>query len=145
MTWNSVAILDALTAEVKALPQIENAAVYQGLPLSRDYTESVTVMGGSLQPEILATGRLYKREDHFFITYAYRLGSAPDAERKMLAFVDAVQHALLDDLTLGGLVGGLRIDTGPADSAEYQTAANDEYRMYPLLIIVTETATYPNP
>jgi len=56
--------------------------------------------------------------------------------------VDQFLTALYADLTLGGVCNGLEIDTGLADTPDYQMRAGKEYREYPIILTAPQDATY---
>ena len=113
-----------------------------GVPESTGPRVSAYVTMGSQPNERKAT-QLVRRNARYFVLFAYRVGNDQDAaERKLMALVDQFLNALYADLTLGGTCLSLEIDTGLADTPDYQLRAGKEYREYPVILTAAQDTTY---
>lgn len=111
---------------------------------SRRLAAGVTLGGG--RPHRRATGGAWQREQDFFVQFSYRVsGQEAAAEDAICDAVDLFTDDVLADPTLGGLVVNTVVDNSLASNPEYQTWTNQERRLYPVLVTVTQTTQIPLP
>lgn len=140
MALNTQAVADALVAVLSGLSGI--GAVQIGVPESTSPRVSAYVTMGSQPNERKATG-LVRRNARYFVLFAYRVDKAETkAETTLMGLVDAFLAALYADLTLGGACKSIEIDTGLADTPDYQLRADKEYREYPVIVTAAQDANY---
>lgn len=144
MTFNTQSVADELVAILTGLSGM--GAVQIGAPESVGPRVSAYVTMGSQSTPRKTTGTV-ARDARYFVCLTYRLdGAEATAETTLMGLVDAFLTALHADLTLGGICQGLEIDTGLADTPEYQARSGKEYREYPLIITARQYDTFvPNP
>lgn len=110
----------------------------------RRLAAGVTLGGG--RPTRMATGGVWRREQDFFVQFSYRTsGDEAAAEDAICDAVDLFTDDVLADPTLGGLVVNTVVDNSLASNPEYQTWTNQERRLYPVLVTVTQTTQIPLP
>ncbi len=140
MALNTAAVATAIIAKLTALTGMGETGI--GVPESTGTRVSAYVTMGSQPNERKAT-QLVRRNARYFVLFAYRVGSdQATAETTLMGLVDQFLTALYADLTLGGVCKGLEIDTGLADTPDYQMRAGKEYREYPIILTAPQDATY---
>lgn len=140
MALNTLAVATALQAKLVALSGV--GAVQIGVPESTDKRVSAYITIGS-QPNVRKATGLVRREARYFVNFCYRVDKAETtAETTLMGLVDAFLTALYADLKLGGACNSLEIDTGLADTPDYQMRAGKEYREYPIIVTAAQDAPY---
>lgn len=116
--------------------------VYIGAPESfSNQVSAYVAMTG--QRVIRKNTGLLQREARYLIVLGYRVKDHEDtAETTIAALVDALVSKLYLDLTLGGWSLSLDIDLTQADTPQYELAAGQEYRRFPLVVTVTQQQDY---
>lgn len=133
-------VLAAIVAIVATCVNVAQAGMAE-LP-NRRLAAGVTLGGG--RPTRRATGGAWMREQRFMVNFSYRVGGAESAAEDGLAdAVDLFTDAVLADPTLGGLVMNTDVDNSLADNPDYSIWTNQERRIYPVLVTVTQTAQIP--
>lgn len=116
--------------------------VYIGAPesFSNQVSAYVAVAG---QRIIRKNSGCLQREARYLIVLGYRVkGAEATAETTIGTLIDALISALYLDLTLGGWSLSLDIDATQADTPQYELAAGQEYRRWPLVVTVTQQQDY---
>jgi hypothetical protein len=116
-------------------------SVTKGIPEARATRTSASVTGGSMQPYHKAGATLLQRDFRFLVVFFYRVqGAQPDAEDAMLSAVDAFTVAFFraEPGELFGTLRNMELDTSPADNPDYQIAAGQEVRVYPIVVTGTQ-------
>lgn len=140
MALNTTAIANAIVVKLQALSGM--GAVQVGVPESTGPRVSAYVTMAS-QPSVRKATGLVRREARFFVLFAYRVDkNETTAETTLMDLVDAFLAALYADLKLGGACNSLEIDTGLADTPDYQMRAGKEYREYPIILTASQDTTY---
>lgn len=143
MALNTVAVADALVAILEAIAEVVAAGeVGIGVPESTGKRVSAYVTMGSQPNGQKATG-LIQRDARYMILLAYRVDKDQElAERTLMSMVDHLLAALYADLKLGGACSNIEIDTGLADTPDYQLRAGKEFREYPVIVTARQYANY---
>ena len=140
MSYDTAGVANQLVTVLTGLSGM--GAVQIGQPESVGVRVSAHVTMGSHSPARKTNG-IMQRETSFFVMLEYRLdGAEATAETTLMGLVDAFFQAIQDDLTLGGTVFGTEISSPSANEPEYLLRAGKEYREYPILITVTQRATF---
>jgi len=140
MALNTLAIANAIVVKLQALSGIGTVQI--GVPESTNYRVSAYVTMAS-QPNVRKATGLVRREARFFVNFCYRVDKAETtAETTLMGLVDAFLTALYADLKLGGACNSLEIDTGLADTPDYQLRADKEFREYPIILTAAQDAPY---
>lgn len=133
-------VLAAIVAIVASCVDVAQSGMAE-LP-NRRLAAGVTMGGG--RPVRRATGGAWSREQRFMVNFSYRVGGAETAAEDGLAdAVDLFTDAMIADPTLGGLVISSDVDNSLADNPDYSIWTNQERRIYPVLVTVTQTAQIP--
>lgn len=144
MSLNALAPLDALVTMVTAISGVQT--VFRGAPESLPTRVSAYVtLGGHTIDSDEFHG--LERVARYLVVFGYRvMGAESTAEATIAAAVDAFEVAFFAARLAGtGLFatattqvedGGL--DVSGADSPEYAVYAGQEYRLYPLLVTVSQ-------
>jgi hypothetical protein len=142
MALDAVSPLNRLVAVLQALPGME--AVYVGVPESLSGRVGAYVALGGSDAVDEATNLLQRRL-RYFVAFAYAVeGHEETAEAAVAGFVDGFQTALLQERAtrMGGLVDSVEWNFALGDSPEYQPIAEREYRVLPVVVTVTQHATF---
>jgi hypothetical protein len=140
MAYNAAAVASALQTILSGLSGM--GAVQIGAPTSVGPQVGAYVTMGS-QAIVRKSAGITQREGRFFCMLVYRVdGAETTAETTLMGLADAFMDALHADLTLGGVVADLMADSQAADEPDYQLRAGREYREYPIVVTVTQRATY---
>jgi hypothetical protein len=143
MAFDTAAVANELVTILSGLTGLTTTgAVKIGAPESVAPRLSAYVTIGSQSSAPKTTGTTY-RDARYFVNLAYRVdGAEATAETTLMGVVDAFLAALYADLTLGGTCGKIEIDTGLADTPDYQHIAGKEYREYPIIVTARQYGTY---
>ncbi len=150
MALNSPAILSALKTLVDGISGVQTA--YVGMPQApAGQLVGVVTLGGQ-EINDKATGKLLERDARFRVHFGYALGDLADAaaveaaELAMAAAVDlflvamfTARESWINDATLGNIK---RVDVSAPDDPRYAQWPGDEFRLYPLLVVVSQRTTY---
>lgn len=140
MALNTAAVASALETLVGGLSGVGTTGI--GIPESTDHRVSAYITMGS-QPNGIKTTERTWRGARFFILLAYRVDrNQTTAETTLMGVVDALLTALYADPKLGGTCEGIEIDTGLADTPDYQLRAGKEYREYPIIVTARQYGPY---
>lgn len=140
MAFDTPGILSAIVDVLENLDDM--GAVQIGAPQAVGVQVSAWVSFGSHQM-VRKTHGITQRETRIFVLFCYRVdGAEATAETTLAGLVDDFLDALHTDLTLGGVVTDLRIDSAAADEPDYQLRAGREYREYPVIVTVTQRSTF---
>lgn len=140
MALDTAAIANAVVDVLEGLAGMGEVEI--GVPESTDYRVSAYVTMGS-QPNTRKATQLVQRSARIFVTFAYRVDKNQGvAELALMGLVDAFHTALYADLTLGGVCGVTEIDSGLADTPDYQLRSGKEYREYPVILTATQNTTF---
>lgn len=140
MAINTETVFDAVKARVVALAGMQH--VYEGVPesLGNQVVAYLTV-GAQTMAGIRAGGH-QTWEQRFRVTFGYRVaGAEPTAERKVAQFIDALRKSIMDDRKMGGAVDSAEVDLSLADGPEYESAAAQEFRRYPVVVVTRQSET----
>jgi hypothetical protein len=139
-TGQNKPVLAAIVAIVATCVDVAQKGMAE-LP-NRRLTAGVTMGGG--RPQRRATGGAWMREQRFMVNFSYRVAGAESAAEDGLAdAVDLFTDAIITGPTLGGLVINAEVDNSLADNPEYSIWTNQERRIYPVLVTVTQSAQIP--
>lgn len=140
MSFDTPAILTAVEDVLETLTDITDVQI--GAPQSIGPRISAWLTVGGHQMVRKATA-VTQRETRIYVLFCYRVdGAESDTETALAEIVDDFLAALYDDLTLGGVVFDLRVDSTAADEPDYQLRAGKEYREYPVIVTVVQRGTY---
>lgn len=140
MAFNAQAVADAIKTKLLALSGMGSVQI--GVPESVGPRVSAYITMGSM-PSVRKTTEVVRREARYFVNMAYRVdGAETTAETTLMGLADAFLSALYADLTLGGTCKSIEIDTGLADTPDYQLRAGKEYREYPFIITAAQDGNY---
>ncbi len=147
MPFDSLSPADAIVVILKTV--LGATSVQFGAPLSIGPKVGAYITAGHQPGGIKAQGRVY-RDAHYFVDLAYRISdSVPqvsDAERTLMAALDALNVAINADKTLGGTCEDATLETGLADAPEYRVRSGPEFREYPVVVICRQYDSFnPTP
>ncbi len=143
MAFNTAAVTNELVSILSGLTGLTTSgAVKIGAPESVGPRLSAYVTIGSQSSNLKTTGSTY-RDARYFVNLAYRVdGAEATAETTLMGVVDAFLAALYADLTLNGICAKVEIDTGLADTPDYQLRAGKEYREYPIIVTARQYGSF---
>lgn len=129
--WTTAAVLEYLGTVVAGITGVQQVVIGVPETLTTRATAYLTV-GGHRFGEL---NRVQERWTRYLIVFGYRVrGMEATAETTVATWVDALQTAVLADLTLGGRVASLEIDASLAETPLYASFAGYESRLYPLVV-----------
>lgn len=139
-TGQNKPVLAAIVAIVATCVDVAQKGVAE-LP-NRRLAAGVTLGGGN--PQRRATGGAWARQQRFMVQFSYRVaGAEAAAEDALCDAVDAFTDAIIAAPTLSGLVQNCEADNSLADNPDFSIWVNQERRIYPVLVTVTQTAQIP--
>ena len=144
MALDTAAPLARLVTVLEGLPGIGAGSVYTGVPESIGPRVAAYVALGGQRFDTETTNTL-QREATYFVGFAYAVeGSEATAETTIAGLLDAFQAALLTEREtgMGGLVDSVGWEFSLGDGPEYTPVAGSEFRLYPVLVRVTQHTTY---
>lgn len=140
MAFDAPAVANALLSVLQDLEALDSSQIGAPEDVGTRVAAYVTMGSHSKVPKTTGTTR---RETRFMVMFLYRVGSNETAaELALMGVVDDFMAALDADRTLGGVVKALEAESQLADEPSYVLRAGQEYREYPVLVMVTQYATY---
>jgi len=139
---DSLAPLNRLVAVLEALPGMQ--AVYVGVPESPG-SQVVAYIALAGQRTVVQPVGVLRRDANYFIGFAYAVeGAEASAETTLAAWVDALAVALTVEkrTDLAGTCDAMDWDFSLGDSPTYQPIAGREFRVFPVLVTVTQSTTF---
>jgi len=140
--FNVIPALDALITMMGQLTP--TVTVYRGVPASMSNQVSAYVAGAG-QSIIPKADRVYDKDARFFVAFGYRVeNQVATAENTVLQLVDSFATLFITSRSGStgifhpstGVTSG-QLDLAVVDSPEYIPMAGMEYRIFPIMVTIT--------
>lgn len=140
MPLNTRAVLTHLVTLVGGLDGVQSCQA--GVPAALGNQVVAWVSKNDVVEARGATGIL-DYDVAYLVEFAYRLSDGPsDAENVICDVTDALEAAISDDKTLGGLVKSAMVDMSLASRPQYRLMTQAEARIYPVRVITRQRTTF---
>lgn len=140
MALDIEAAFDKVKALIESIDGMQT--VKEGVPDSFGASITAFIAMAPITPADVATG-LNTLEITFYILMGYKVGTSADAERKLMRGVqDLIGKFYVARTTdFDGVVSNSRINLSLAAQPEYEIFSGQEYRRYPVEIVVSQELT----
>ena len=140
MALNTEAVLTALAGWVSGLSGVQR--VYEGVPEDLSHQVSAYVALGGQTLTDRPTGTLH-REANYLVVFGHAVaGAEQSAERQIADLIDAFIAKWLTDRKINNTCETSKLDLTLADTPTYQVFADQEFRVYPIVVQATQRATF---